>query len=129
MSTLLADPVAPATPPPPGTKDEALYEIIDGQEVELPPMRTDATAITMILSGELYIFAATHPIGRPWAEMLFRLPLNGSRHRRPDVAFVTFQRWPKNQPMSLTENAWDVVPDLAVEVISPTDLVYELMQK
>jgi hypothetical protein len=36
MSTLFADPVAPATPPL-GTKDEALYEIIDGQEVELPP--------------------------------------------------------------------------------------------
>jgi Uma2 family endonuclease len=77
----------------------------------------------------LYVFASTHPRGRPYPEMLFRLPLNGSRNRRPDVAFVTFERWPKDRVMPLTDNAWDVVPDLAVEVISPTDLVYELMQK
>jgi Uma2 family endonuclease len=31
--------------------------------------------------------------------------------------------------MSLTQNPWDVVPDLAVEVISPSDLVYDLIQK
>jgi Uma2 family endonuclease len=128
MSTLFADPVAAAVPPL-GTQDEALYEIIDGERKELPPMSAYANLVAMILGGELYLFASAQPLGRPCVEMLFRLPLNGSRNRRVDVAFVSYQNWPKDRPMTLTDNAWDVVPDLAVEVISPTDLVYELMQK
>jgi Uma2 family endonuclease len=128
MSTVLAEPVAPPIPPF-GTDNEALYEIIDGQWKELPPMSAYAVWIANVLCGELYLFASTHPLGRPYTEMLFQLPLNGSRNRRPDVAFVTFQRWPKDRPIPLTDNAWDVVPDLAVEVISPTDLAEEVMQK
>lgn len=31
--------------------------------------------------------------------------------------------------MPRTDNAWDVVPNLASEVVSPTDSVYELEQK
>ncbi len=128
MSTLLSEPGIQATQPR-GTRDEVLFEIIDGREVELPPMSAYASVITAILTGELYVFAATQPLGRPYPEMLFRLPLNGSRNRRPDVAFVTFERWPQDRLLPLRENAWDVVPDLAVEIISPTDLVDELMQK
>src|SRR5207249_957331 len=54
---------------------------------------------------------------------------DGSRNRRPDVAFVTYERWPMNRPIPLTDNAWDVVPDLAVEVSSRHDLAEELVQK
>jgi Uma2 family endonuclease len=128
MSTPLAEPVDPAIVVMP-TDDEPLYEIIDGERKELPPMSAYAVRIANELCGELHLFAAGHSIGRPYTEMLFRLPLNGSRTRRLDVAFVSYQRWPKDRPMTLTDNAWDVVPDVAVEVISPTDLVYEIMQK
>src|SRR5947209_16806821 len=109
--------------------DETLYEIIDGQRVELPPMSAYATSVATSLTVELGFFSRAHPVGRPFTEMLFRLPFNGSRNRRPDVAFVTYERWPKNRPLPATDNAWDVVPDLAVEVISPNDLADELMQK
>jgi Uma2 family endonuclease len=61
--------------------------------------------------------------------MLFRLPLSVSRSRRPDVAFVTFERWPLSRLIPATDNAWDVVPDLAVEVISPSDLAEEILEK
>jgi Uma2 family endonuclease len=109
--------------------DEPLYEIVDGQRVELPPMSVYATLVASALFGELAVFCTTHPLGRPFAEMLFRFPLNGSRNRRPDVAFVSFERWPKNRPIPLRDNAWEVVPDLAVEVISPHDLADEVIQK
>jgi Uma2 family endonuclease len=69
-----------------------------------------------------------HDLGHPVTEMLFRLPLATARNRRPDGAFVTYGRWPKGRPVP-TDNAWDVVPDLAVEVTSPTDLADEIMQK
>jgi Uma2 family endonuclease len=51
------------------------------------------------------------------------------RNRRPDVAFVSFQRWPKGQREGLDENAWNVAPELAVEVVSPTGDAEELLDK
>src|SRR5262249_40896096 len=42
---------------------------------------------------------------------------------------VSFERWPKNRAIPPRDNAWEVVPDLAVEVISPHDLADEIIQK
>ena len=112
-----------------GVADEVLYEIIDGQRVELPPMSVYATAVASWLVGALAIFSHAHPLGLPFAQMLFRLPVAVSRNRRPDVAFVTYERWPKNWLIPSTDNAWEVAPDLAVEVTSPNDLADEIMQK
>jgi Uma2 family endonuclease len=128
MPTTLTEPLRLAEPSA-GAADETLYEIIDGQRVELPPMSVYATWVASLLANELAFFARVHPIGRAFAGMLFRLPLNGSRNRRPDVAFVTFERWPKDRPIPATDNAWDVVPDLAIEVVSPNDLADEIMEK
>ena len=36
---------------------------------------------------------------------------------------------PRTDPCPSSDNAWDVAPDLAVEVVSPTDLAEELMDK
>ena len=73
----------------------------------------------------------TTNLGEVVGEVLFRLPLeeDAGRNRRPDVAYVSFDRWPADRPMPGRDNAWDVVPDLAVEVISPTDLAQETLQK
>jgi Uma2 family endonuclease len=43
------------------------------------------------------------------------------------VAFVSYERWP--EPVIARENAWHVVPDLAVEVVSPTNLAEEIDTK
>lgn len=58
-------------------------------------------------------------IGRVVAEGLFELPTVG-RQRRPDVAFVSYETWPRGRRIPQTE-AWPVAPDLAVEVISPSN--------
>jgi Uma2 family endonuclease len=52
--------------------------------------------------------------------MLFDLTVAVGRKRRPDVAFVSFERWPRQRHIPRTE-AWEVVPNLAVEVVSRTD--------
>ena len=54
--------------------DEPLYEIVDGQRVELPPKSVYATLVATNLLGGLAFFSRAHPIGRPLCEMLFRLP-------------------------------------------------------
>ncbi len=128
MSSVLREPVA--APIVVGdTGEEALYEIIDGQRVELPPMSAYASRVASRLGSGLNRFAGEHDLGEAVTEVLFRLPLETSRNRRPDVAFVSYQRWPKDRPQPISDNAWDVVPDLGVEVISPNDLAEEVMQK
>ena len=128
MPTVLEEPVVMPVPLT-GEFDEPLYEIINDQRVELPPMSVYATWIASQLFGEMLIFSRAHEVGRPAIEMLFRLPLKESRNRRPDAAFVTYARWAKDRAMPGKDNAWDVVPDLAVEVVSPNDLAEEILQK
>ena len=48
--------------------------------------------------------------------------------RRPDVAFVSTARWPLDRLIPEAGD-WEVVPDLAVEVVSPTDTMEEVLAK
>jgi Uma2 family endonuclease len=115
--------------PPAIIDDEAPYEIIDGNRVELPPMSIYASVVASELMRVLGNHAVSNRCGRAVADGLFRLPLDRERKRRPDVAFVSAARWPMDRPLPYPDNAWDVVPDLAVEVVSPTDFAEELMDK
>lgn len=46
--------------------------------------------------------------------------------RLPDVSFVSVDRLPaEGEPIT----AWDIVPDLAVEIVSPNDIYQKLMNK
>ncbi len=72
---------------------------------------------------------AAQNLGWVVSEGLFHLPAPMNRDRRPDVAFVPYERWPKNRPIPPLDNAWDVVPALAVEVVSPTDVAEQLQEK
>src|SRR5581483_2334226 len=49
--------------------------------------------------------------------------------RRPDRAFVSSQRWPHNRRPLRGDNAGKVVPNLAAEVVSPTNTVDEILTK
>jgi Uma2 family endonuclease len=108
-----------ATPRPP-SEGESLYEVVNGRRVELPPMGAYPTRVASVLDQYLGPFARAEGLGRVDVEMLYRLDDVGDLERRPDVAFVSYRRWPRNRPVP-EDAAWDVVPDLAVEVVSPTD--------
>jgi len=118
----LADPV-------PIVSDEELYEVIDGVRVRTPPMGVFAVWVASEIHFHLSFFARTQNLGRAIAEALFHLPAPIKRDRRPDVAFVGYDRWAKSKPMPPTDNAWDVVPNLVVEVVSPTDTADEVHRK
>jgi Uma2 family endonuclease len=123
MSTveLLAPEIAPS---PVGDAD-ALYETVDDRRVELPPMGAYAGKIASVLLVELGYHVKSHDLGRAVVEVLFRIRSNPNLQRRPDLSFVSFERWPKGKRTPL-ENAWEVVPDLVVEVVSPTNLAEEI---
>ena len=107
------------------------YEIVDGLRVVVPPRSAYAAKIASRLTFELILAARAVRAGEVVAEGLFRLPLaqDRTRNRRPDLAFVSFDRWPADKPQPQTDNAWDVVPDLAIEVISPTDFCEDVFAK
>ena len=60
--------------------------------------------------------------------MLYWIDESVGLKRRPDVAFVSYSRWPRNKPVP-DEEAWDIVPELTVEVVSPTDKAEDLLEK
>jgi Uma2 family endonuclease len=91
---------------------------------EFPPMGALAATIASMLVSHLNVFAWQHRLGFAVSEATFRL-LAGRPQRRPDVAFVPYDRW-NPPPASEDPPAWDVVPSLAVEVISPNDSIIEL---
>jgi Uma2 family endonuclease len=121
---------APAAAEP---RNEAFYEFIDGRWIETPTMSYFASLVASELSSYLnvYINPQTPRPGRLVIETLFLIPTakGASRKRRPDLAFVSAEHWPLDRPASLREDAWDVIPDLAVEVVSPTDIAEDLLGK
>jgi Uma2 family endonuclease len=133
-ATGLLETLDPATQTEPEKlDDDLLYEEVDGERIERRPMSYNAGLIATDLVCELsfHIRQQVPVPGRLANEVIFRLPLpeSASRNRRPDLAFVSSDRWPIDRPRSLRDNAWDVVPDLAVEVTSPTDFAREQLQK
>jgi Uma2 family endonuclease len=108
--------------------EEVLYEVVDDQVVELAPMGAYEVWIATVLVARLATFATQHQVGRAVQEMLFDLTVATGRKRRPDVAFVSFDRWPLHRRIPRTE-AWEVVPNLAVEVVSRSDSVDYIVDK
>ena len=108
--------------------DPPLFEVINGTEVDQPVMGVYEGVISSLLSRKLGNFAEEQNLGQVVSEVLFRLTPGKSSMLRPDVAFVAYDRWGQDQDLT-SGHGWDVVPNLAVEVISPTDLAVEVMTK
>jgi len=110
---------------PPG---DVLYEVVDGRLVELPPMGAYEMDIANWLAGLLNESAREGRRGRVFVELLFRIDVARDLKRRPDVAFVSAARWPAGKRVPKGD-AWDMVPDLAVEVVSKSNTAEEILAK
>jgi Uma2 family endonuclease len=114
---------------PTAEAEEWPFEIVDGQRLELPPMSAYAAVIAFRLANRLEDAGRTMDIGQAATEVLFNLGLPRDRNRRPDAAFIRFDRWAKGRAIPDRANAWQVVPNLAIEVVSPHDYADELLEK
>jgi Uma2 family endonuclease len=122
--TAVIEPESDQAPPGAGP----FYEVINGQVVEPPEMGAFETVFATRLSNEVAIFfRETGSTGHLAVETLFRIQSEPNLQRRPDMAFVSYDRWEEDLPIQ--QAAWQVVPDLAVEVVSPNDLAVELMDR
>jgi Uma2 family endonuclease len=117
--------------PLPMETDEALYELVKGERVAMPPMSIRAVTVVGRLSAQLNAFAKSNRLGEAFTEMLIQVPVpeDEGRNRRPDICFVGSSTLAAAVPEDPDANAWDVVPDLAVEVTSPTDRAEDQREK
>jgi Uma2 family endonuclease len=106
-------------------EDQGLYELVGGRLVE-KSISSLATETAGILTVKLGIFLRQNPLGRIYPEQSFQcFPHDPDLIRRPDIAFV------RNERLSQVAETGHVKvrPDLAIEIISPTDTIYQLDEK
>jgi Uma2 family endonuclease len=97
---------------------DARYELWEGELIEVSPSGGESASIAFRIGGFLFDYAETHKPGLfTNAEGGFVLSRNPNTVVAPDIGFVKGERFPSGLPKSLIEGS----PDLAIEVISPTD--------
>lgn len=99
------------------------YEFINGNFEKKSMPNAKHSGITGRLNSEIWFFLKTNKIGRVYPEADFQI---GADIRIPDVAFISAERIPSaGEPQKF----WDFAPDLAIEVISPTDFYQDVLNK
>ena len=124
--------VTTAKPPVNGDNiwdNDGSYEVVDGLRVELLPMSFLAHRLAGIIFAALEAYGELNDRGQAVMEALFHLPLPVNRLRRPDVAYISSERFPRSRPIPWPDNAIDLAPDLAVKIASPSDLLAEIATK
>lgn len=107
---------------------DALYEVVGGRVVEVPPMGRLAGTLATFLASLINRYAFERGLGAAVTEVLFHLR-DGRPDRRPDIAFVPAEHCDRFEAMTEDPAAWNVVPTLAVEVVSPTNSGAEIETK
>jgi Uma2 family endonuclease len=119
--------VLPEPRPVSPIQDDTLYEVVRGQRVELV-MSIYSLWVASRLHTRLGSFVDGQRLGRVVIEGLFILDEMEDLRRRPDVAYVSAERWALDRLLPEVGD-WVMVPDLAVEVTSPTDTLQAVLAK
>ena len=107
--------------------DAVSYELVDGKLVERN-MGMESSEIALRIAFRLGLFLRDHPIGRLFgADAGYQcFPESPGKVRKPDVSFIRSGRLPGDRT---PQGHCPIHPDLAVEVVSPGDLSYEVEEK
>lgn len=99
------------------------YEYVKGnlEKKNMPNAKHSGIAGRLVI--ELGIYLKKNKIGRIYPEAHFQI---GKDKRIPDVAFVESPKIPETgEPQKF----WDFAPDLAIEIVSPTDFYQDVLKK
>ena len=99
------------------------YEYINGklEKKIMPNAKHSGVATRFVI--KLGIYLEQNNIGRVYSEAHFQI---GEDKRIPDVAFVSAEKIPvEGEPQKF----WEFAPDLAIEVVSPTDFYQDVTEK
>jgi len=119
----------------PVTADELLampddgyrYELVKGELRKMAPTGDEHGDLTMELAGALHQYVKEHHLGKVYAaETGFKLESDPDTVRAPDIAFVAREKVEKTGRLKGFRSG---APDLAVEVLSPSDRVSRVEEK
>jgi Uma2 family endonuclease len=103
------------------------YELIEGELKQMSPAGHDRGRIAMELSAPLHQYVKANNLGKVYAaETGFLLKTDPDTVRAPDIAFIRQERVAE---VGRSKGYWRDAPDLAVEVMSPSDSVGKLEDK
>ena len=98
------------------------YEYVKGALLPMPPTSGEHGDISSNLQWYLYSHVRVNQLGRVYtSDTGFQI---GDRVLMPDIAFVSSARLPEDRHTSFS-----IPPDLAVEVVSLTDIQYRVIEK
>jgi Uma2 family endonuclease len=101
------------------------FELYDGQIVEKDMAGMKSSAVSMEIARLIGNFAAATKPRIGWlTDAQGSYTINEANHFMPDIGFIL-----KARMSELIESASPVAPDLAVEVLSPTDRLRRLQRK
>lgn len=101
------------------------FELVQGELVPMSPPGFDHGCIVLDIAATLREFVQSRKLGLVAVEAGFCVSHDPDTVRSPDVAFVRAERIPSGGVRAFFQGA----PDLAVEVISPSDRSSEVIAK
>jgi Uma2 family endonuclease len=103
------------------------YELVRGEVRRMPPAGSEHGAVAINVAVVIDQFVRAHSLGVVFgAETGFKIASDPDTVRAPDLAFVRRERIPEG---GIPKEFWPGAPDLAVEVISPSDTYAEVEEK
>lgn len=116
--------------------EDGAFELIDGERIpKLPTMQRHSTTIDTFFMA-LRVYCDQHDLGLVRAENTFILPERDDPNwvkdsRTPDILFISVPRMAAYE--AAVPDALDkplvIVPDMVVEVVSPTDKYPQVLKK
>ena len=102
------------------------YELRAGELIRMSPPGAQHGQFQSGLLVALTMYARRDRLGLVMAEVGFTLARDPDTVRAPDIAFVRRDRIPPDGP---PVGYWELAPDLAVEVISPSESAEDIREK
>lgn len=101
------------------------FYLIDGELFWTMPPGGEHGSLAFEIAYRLRVFLEKHDLGKGTVETGYHPPDDRHTVLAPDVAFISKARAPRPFPKKYVP----VMPDLAVEILSPTDSLQEIRRK
>jgi len=107
--------------------DDQPYELVDGELISMSPTAGEHGGLMASFSRHLGNHVVPNRLGRVFAgDVGFIIGRNPDTVLAPDVAFVRADRLPPDQQQ---KRFMPLVPDLVVEIVSPSNSPHEIEEK
>ncbi len=103
------------------------YELVRGELRRMPPTGMQHGQIAGLITQQLTAYVKSQNLGIVFtAEAGYRLAQHPDIVRAPDVSFIARERIPSE---GVPTGYWPGAPDLAVEIVSPSDRFDDVVEK